>query len=66
MTRRLLSTSSVSVRRKNVPISSIHFVAGSPMRAPHASRRAFMKSRFGSGFGDAILTTPSIASLEIR
>ena len=55
-TRRLFRTSSVSVRRKNAPISSIHRVAGRPTRAPQASRSARMNSALGSGFGAARLT----------
>lgn len=37
--------SSVSVRRKTAPTSSIHFVAGSPTRIPqaHPSRRAGLR-----------------------
>ena len=43
-TRRLLRISSVSVRMKKAPSSSIHFVAGSPTGTPTAARNARMKS----------------------
>jgi len=39
-----LSTSSVSVRIMNAPISSIHFDAGNANGAPHAARSARMNS----------------------
>jgi hypothetical protein len=48
-TYRLFKISSVSVRKKNAPISSIHLAAGKPIRAPHAARRLRMNSAFGNG-----------------
>src|SRR5947199_8380052 len=52
-TRRLLRTSSVSVRMKNAPISSIQFVGAIPKGTRSASRIARMNSVYGSGFGEA-------------
>lgn len=63
-TRRLLRISSVSVRMKIAPISSIHSRAGRPNGTPYASRSWRMNSAFGSGFGDATFTTPSM-SLDV-
>ena len=59
MTRRLFNTSSVSVRKKKVAISSMHFAAGNPTLVPQALRKTRMNSAFGNGFGDARITTPS-------
>ena len=58
--------SSVSLPIRSAPISSIALFGDSPNRAPHASRSAFMKSAFGIGFGDAMLTTPETSSFSIR
>src|SRR5262249_53198224 len=58
-TRRLFRINSVSVRKKNAPISSIHSAAGRPTRLPHARRRVRMNSSFGTGLGEARLTGPS-------
>src|SRR5205814_977537 len=65
-TRRLLRTNSDSVRISKAPISIIHPAVGKPMRIPHASRRARMKSQLGSGFGEARLTTPLKSSRTIQ
>ena len=65
-TRRLLSISSVSVRRKNAPISAIQFVAGRPMRVPQAARSAAMNSRCGSGIRRGEFTGPLRSSRSIR
>ena len=50
----------------NAATSSIHSLAGSPIRAPHARRNTRMNSRFGSGLGDEMFTTPSISSWPMR
>src|SRR5258707_1129956 len=65
-TRLLFRISSVSVRKKNAPTSSIHSVAGRATQVPHASRSPFMNSAFVRGFGDATFTTPLICSFAIR
>ena len=65
-TRRLFSTSSVSVRRTNAPISAIHLLAGKPMGTPKAARNAAMNSPWGSGPGAAKLTAPSRSSRSSR
>jgi len=58
MTRRLLSTSSGSVRIAHAPSAAIHAIAGNPIGTPAARRKARMKSRYGSGFGAAMFTAP--------
>lgn len=64
-TRRLFRISSVSVRMKNTPISSIQAVAGRPVGVPHAARKVRMNSAFGTGLGAARLTGPSNSSCSI-
>ena len=65
-TRRLLSSSSVSVRMKKAPISSIQMAAGRPSFAPQASRRALRNSRFGIGLGAHMLMAPSRVSCSMH
>ena len=65
VTRRLFSTSSVSVRRRKAPISSIQDVAGRPNEIPHACRSARINSAFGSGQGAETLIGPSTSSCAI-
>src|SRR5690242_11298909 len=56
ITRRLLMSNSVSVRRRNAPISSIQFVAAKPKGTPQTSRRIRIISAFGIGLGETRLT----------
>src|SRR5690242_13923498 len=58
MTRRLLMISSVSVRRKNAPASSIQWLAGKPIDIPHILRNARIISALVTGLGAARFTTP--------
>jgi hypothetical protein len=53
--------SSVSVRMKTAPISSIHFATGSAIGPPHARRSARMNAAFVSGLGEQTFTIPSIS-----
>ena len=65
VTRRLFRISSVSVRMKTAPTSSIHRLAGKPMGVAHAFLKSRMNSAFGKGFGDAMFTTPVTSSRSI-
>jgi len=64
-TRRLFRISSVSVRRKKAPTSSIHLAADRPNFIPHAARRVAMNSALGTGLGEARLTGPSNSGWSI-
>ena len=64
-TRRLFSTSSVSVRMRSAPISSSRRDAGKPKRTSAAARSARMNSAFGSDSGAARFTGPVRSSRSI-
>ena len=64
-TRRLLSSSSVSLRSAKAPTRPSTCVAGRPGRRPQAPRSARIRSRCGTGSGAARLTGPDeLVALE--